>query len=154
MRTVLLGTVLLSLLGGAASSQTPPTATPSAQPMQPKPVAETTGGIQVAESATMAVRFVTVKSADLMSSKLIGTNVLNNQNETLGEIEDLVIENGNTITGVVVSAGGFLGMGEHYVLIDPSSLVLNQKDGAWRAFVNTTKENLKNAPAFTYAKKK
>ena len=29
-----------------------------------------------------------------------------------GQIEDLVIENGKTLTGVVVSTGGFLGIGE------------------------------------------
>ena len=70
----------------------------------------------------------------------------------LGEIEDLVIDNGKTITSVVVSVGGFLGMGESYVVLDPSTVGLNQKDGKWRAFVDTSKDNLKNAPKFKYTK--
>jgi len=100
------------------------------------------------------VRFVAMKPADTLSSRLIGTDVYNNQNESVGEIEDLVIENGKTITGVVVSAGGFLGMGEHYVLIEPSSIVLSQKGDSMKAFINTTKDTLKGAPAFNYTKKK
>ena len=108
----------------------------------------------MATSATMAVRFVTVKPADIMSSKLTGIDIYNNQNEKLGEIDDLVIEDGKTLTGLVVGVGGFLGMGESYVVIDPSTVVLNQKDGEWRAFIDTNKENLKNAPKFQYFKKK
>jgi hypothetical protein len=108
----------------------------------------------MANSATVAVKFVTVKPADLMSSKLVGANVYNNQNESLGEIEDLVVENGQTITGVVVSVGGFLGIGESYVVLDPSTIVLNERDGSWRAYVDTSKDNLKNAPKFNYTKAK
>jgi len=66
----------------------------------------------MADTAAMGVRFTTVKPADFMSSNLIGAHVYNNQNEKLGEIQDLVIEDGKTITGVVVSVGGFLGLGK------------------------------------------
>ncbi|MCV0387852.1 MAG: PRC-barrel domain-containing protein [Nitrobacter sp.] len=110
-------------------------------------------GLRVADKATVALKFVTVKAADFMTSKIIGTNVYNNQNETVGEIVDLVIENGKTITGVVVSVGGFLGMGESYVVLDPATVVLNQKDDTWKAFVDTSKDSLKNAPKFKYSKK-
>ncbi|ACF02330.1 PRC-barrel domain protein [Rhodopseudomonas palustris TIE-1] len=110
-------------------------------------------GFQVANTATMAVRFVTVKPADFMTSRLVGATVYNNQSESLGEISDLVVDNGKTISGVVVSVGGFLGMGESYVVLDPSTVVLNDKDGTWRAFVDTTKDNLKAAPKFKYSKK-
>jgi len=106
----------------------------------------------MASSATVAIKFVTVKPADFMSSRLVGANVYNNQNETVGEIEDLVIDNGKTVSGLVVGVGGFLGMGESYVVLDPSTVVLNQQDGKWRAYVDTTKDNLKNAPKFTYTK--
>lgn len=54
--------------------------------------------------------------------------------------------------GVVVGVGGFLGMGESSVALDPSTVVLNQRDGTWRAYVDTSKDNFKNAPKFTYTK--
>ena len=106
----------------------------------------------MADKATVALKFVTVKSADFMTSKIVGTNVYNNQDEHLGEIADLVVENGKTITGVIVSVGGFLGLGETYVVLDPSTVVLNQNDANWKAFIDTSKDNLKNAQKFSYQK--
>ena len=146
--------IALSTVSGFALAQSP---APKAQSTVPAATAHTTGmnadkGLRTADSATVAVKFVTVQPADFMSSKLVGVNVYNNQNKSLGEIEDLVIDNGKTITGVVVSVGGFLGMGESYVVLDPSTMVLNEKDGKWRAFVDTSKDNLKNAPKFKYTK--
>jgi PRC-barrel domain len=51
-----------------------------------------TEGLKTAHNASVAVRFVTVTPANVMSSNLIGTDVYNNQNEALGSIEDLVID--------------------------------------------------------------
>lgn len=137
-------------------AQTPsaPAQTPSTTAQTPAPANSAATGMRMADKATVAIRFITVKPADIMSSKLVGTNLYNNQNESVGEIEDLVIENGKTITGLVVSVGGFLGMGESYVAIDPASVVLTQKDGTWRAIVDTNKDSLKSAPKFTYSKQK
>ena len=72
----------------------------------------------------------------------------------MGEIEDLVIDNGKTVTGVVVSVGGFLGMGERYVLVDPSSIFLHRTDGKLKALVDADKDAVKNAPEFKYDKNK
>ena len=110
-----------------------------------------TGGMMMADHATATVHFVTVAPADIMASKVIGQDVYNNQGDKLGNVADLVIDNGKTVTGVVLSVGGFLGMGEHYVLIDPSSMVLSDKNGL-HGVVDTNKDSLKNAPAFSYKK--
>ncbi len=110
------------------------------------------GGITMSDHATSTIHYVTTTPADIMSSKLVGMDVYNNQNDKLGDVQDLVIDNGKTITGVVVSVGGFLGMGEHYVLIDPASIVVSNKDGTMKAVVDTNKQNLKAAPNFTYKK--
>ncbi|SFM05947.1 PRC-barrel domain-containing protein [Methylorubrum salsuginis] len=110
------------------------------------------GGMTMADTATAKIKFVTAKPAEVTSSKLVGKNLYNNKNETIGEVEDLVIDNGKTVTGVVVSVGGFLGMGERYVLIDPSSIFLHKADGKLKAMVDTDKDALKNAPEFKYNK--
>jgi sporulation protein YlmC with PRC-barrel domain len=111
-------------------------------------------GMKMADTATVKLKFVTVKPADITSSKLIGTNVYNNNKETVGEIEDLVIENGKTVTGVIVSVGGFLGLGERYVVLDPSTISVSNKDNKWAAYVDTDKDTLNKAPTFDYSKKK
>jgi sporulation protein YlmC with PRC-barrel domain len=113
-----------------------------------------TKGFAMAASASAPVKYGQVSNGDLMSSKLIGVDVYNNEKEKIGEIKDLVIDNGEGLTGVVVSVGGFLGMGESYVLIKPASIALNKQDNEWRAVVNTNKDSLKSAPKFTYDGKK
>ena len=50
--------------------------------------------------------------------KVIGSKVVNAQNENLGTIEDLVIDAGaGRIAYAVLSFGGFLGMGDKYFAI-------------------------------------
>ncbi len=94
-----------------------------------------------------------VQPADVMSSKLIGANVYNAKNESIGEIEDLAIDNGKTVRSVIISVGGFLGIGERYVAVDPAAVTLmrDASGGNLRAMVNPTSEQLKNAPTFRYA---
>ena len=45
-------------------------------------------------------------------------------------------------------------MGESYVVLDPSTLAISDKDGKWAVHADTDKDTLKNAPKFTYSKKK
>ncbi len=78
---------------------------------------------------------MTAKPAEVTSSKLVGKNLYNKQNENVGQIEDLVIDQGRTISGVVVSVGGFSD-GERYVLVDPTSIFLHRGDGSLKAMVD------------------
>lgn len=134
-----------------ADAQTNQTKTPPAGTAMPTTTGGM-GGMTMADTATAKIKFVTAKPAEVTSSKLVGKNLYNNKNETIGEVEDLVIDNGKTVTGVVVSVGGFLGMGERYVLVDPSSIFLHKADGKLKAMVDTDRDALKNAPEFKYNK--
>ena len=51
-----------------------------------------------------------------------------------------------------VSVGGFLGMGEHYVAVNPASVKLtyNNSDKKWHTGMNANADQLKNAPEFKY----
>jgi hypothetical protein len=51
------------------------------------------------------------------SSKLVGVNVYNATNESLGEINELLIDSSGKIQAAVIGVGGFLGMGERNVAI-------------------------------------
>ena len=51
------------------------------------------------------------------ASKLIGVNVYNAQNEKLGDINEIIVDQSGKVSGVVVGFGGFLGMGEHDILV-------------------------------------
>ena len=58
----------------------------------------------------------TVSKDEMFSSKLKGLNVYNQKDESVGEITDIAIKN-NQIDALILSVGGFLGMGEHYVAV-------------------------------------
>jgi sporulation protein YlmC with PRC-barrel domain len=51
------------------------------------------------------------------ASKVVGLSVYNDNNESLGSINDLLTDNTGNIKAVVVGVGGFLGVGEHLVAI-------------------------------------
>ena len=56
------------------------------------------------------------------SSKLIGVNVYNRQNEKLGDINEVLLDKSGKVAGFVLGVGGFLGMGEHDILVSMDKL--------------------------------
>src|SRR4051812_33840632 len=56
------------------------------------------------------------------SSKMIGLNVYNPQNEKIGDISEILIDQGGKVVGYVIGVGGFLGIGQHDVLVQPGQL--------------------------------
>jgi sporulation protein YlmC with PRC-barrel domain len=100
------------------------------------------------------------------ASKLIGVDVYNQQNEKLGEINELILNSSGQIAGAVIGVGGFLGMGERDVMVPLNQLRFSNNergstttgsaadgDRKWypeRAVLNTTKDQLKQMPEFKY----
>ena len=104
-------------------------------------------------AAPADAKFSTVSKDEMFSSKLKGLSVTNQKDETVGEISDLAIRN-HEVDALILSVGGFLGMGERYVAVSPSSVNVryDAKNNKWLASMNTTKEALKAAPEFKYPK--
>jgi hypothetical protein len=50
-----------------------------------------------------------------------------------------------------VDIGGFLGMGDHYVVVRPSAISFNAKDDTWHATMNVNAEQLRAAPEYKYS---
>jgi len=68
--------------------------------------------------AAQADRGASMKhSGEWRASKLIGLNVYNAQNEKIGDINEILLTSSGNTAGVVIGVGGFLGMGEHDVLV-------------------------------------
>lgn len=126
MRRLILATVAAAALAGPAfaANQAPPNVAP---------------------------KFESVPQDAVLSYNLIGLNITDAHNNTVGEIKDLVIDH-EKLTGYIVSVGGFLGMGEHYVAVSPSSIALGYDADAkkWKAIIGATKDQLKSAPEFKY----
>ena len=104
-------------------------------------------------TAPAEAKFSTVSKDEMFSSKLKGLSVYNQKDESIGEITDLAIKN-HEVDALILSVGGFLGMGEHYVAVSPSSVNVryDSKNDKWLASMNTSKDALKAAPEFKYPK--
>lgn len=86
-------------------------------------------------------------SSDAMSlsaeATLIGKDVKNLQGEDLGEVKDLVRDDNGEISLVIVSFGGFIGMGEKDVAVPYTALSFNESED--HAVLDVTKEQLASA---------
>ena len=87
-------------------------------------------------------------AAGYRASKVIGSSVTNDANETIGKIDDLLVSSDGKDPYAVLSIGGFLGVGSHLVAVPYDSLKFVDKK-----FVlpGGTKEGLKMLPEFKYA---
>ena len=96
--------------------------------------------------------FVKVENSDMLSSNVVGLDIYNKQNDNIGKIQDIAFNASKQMTGYILSVGGFLGMGTHYVAVDPNSVMVqyDANNKTWRATMNATKEQLKSAPEFKY----
>jgi ribosomal 30S subunit maturation factor RimM len=87
------------------------------------------------------------------ASKLVGLNVYNDSNESLGSINDLLTDKSGDIKGVVIGVGGFLGVGEKNVAVPFEKLNVTRKPESAsidKITVSYSKDELKNAPKFAY----
>ena len=98
-----------------------------------------------------APRFVPVPDNAVLGTNLNGLAVYDGANDKVGTIADEVIASGR-LGGYVLSIGGFLGMGERYVVVAPAGLVVSYDAAkkAWSAKIDATKDQLKAAPEFKY----
>ncbi|WP_312407918.1 PRC-barrel domain-containing protein [Rhizobium sp.] len=157
MKTIIAAAIALGTMSTAALAQqpaAPATTAPAATAASGADATIVGPGITMGTAATAPLKTVEIKGNDLVTSKLVGLNIYNKENEEVGEISDVVIGDGKSVIGVIASVGGFLGMGASYVVIDPASIALADDNGTWKAYVDTNKDDLSKAPKFDYDKMK
>ncbi|HKS60874.1 MAG TPA: PRC-barrel domain-containing protein [Xanthobacteraceae bacterium] len=125
MRTTTLATILAAaLLSSSALAQTATT----------PPAKDTTAATEVK-----------AKGAHWRSSKLIGVKVYNDQNERLGDINEIILDPAGKVMGYVIGVGGFLGMGEHDILVEPAKIkFVNEPVRTSSTTTNTAPTNTRN----------
>jgi hypothetical protein len=141
-----------------ATTEQPATTTDqSATATTEQPAAETTTDQTATTQPTTTEQTATESSeqalaapSGLLASNLIGTTVYTPDDQSVGDINDIILSTEGQPTQVVVGVGGFLGLGEKDVLMDMSKLkVSTTDDGNVKVVVETTQEELQNLPAFT-----
>jgi len=82
------------------------------------------------------------------ASKVVGVNVVNNANDTVGEIGEVLLDESGKVSGVLVDVGGFLGIGTHPVKLAWNQIKMINNDGKLQAIVNMDKNALKQMPEY------
>jgi sporulation protein YlmC with PRC-barrel domain len=77
-------------------------------------------------------------------------DVYDNGQNSVGKIDDVLIDKSGKVTALMVGVGGFLGAGEKDVALPFSSVKSEKKNNKWYLTVNETKESLKNAAGYKY----
>lgn len=98
-------------------------------------------GITITEAAQVATGWSAKKS-------ILGRNVYSSKGEKIGKVEDLIIAPDRNVSYLIVSAGGFIGIGTHDVAI-PAQQV--KEEGGRIVIPGATKDNVKAMPPFRYA---
>ena len=117
---------------------------PAEEPLEPELAEE--------EEATPPadMQFIQVQDAAqfLADEEVIGKDVVNVMDEKVGTIADLVMDQEQKLVGVVLSVGGFLGIGEKWVAVSVDQIDFPTDEQPARLLVAVTEEQLKNAPDF------
>src|SRR5690349_8308122 len=127
LKPTLLAAAMLTSMAAMASAQTAPSAS--------HPIPQTATKDTPAPSAADA-------------SKLIGQNIKNANNDTIGKIESVYLDANGKVDSVIVGVGGFLGVGERYARLHWKDLQVS--DNGERVVVNMTKDQLKAKAPYKY----
>ena len=85
------------------------------------------------------------------ASKLIGSKVFNGDT-AMGHIEDVLVDfDRSSVAAVILSVGGFLGLGEKLVAVPVNQIKVGKEA---RFTTDLTKDQLASAPAFDFGKLK
>lgn len=87
-------------------------------------------------------------SDQISASALLDETVVNAANESIGDINDLMLDKNGKVAAVIVGVGGFLGMGEKDVALTFDQLKFTNNGNDLVVSSDATKDILQAAPAY------
>lgn len=141
----------------AAFAQTAAPASPSAPATNSTaPSSDATGGAMapakpMASSADAGSYITQQSETQISANDYIGKSIYNANNESIGDVNDLLFEQNGGIVAAVVGVGGFLGIGEKDVALPIAKITTTQdakNNGELRLTTTETADALKSAPEF------
>ncbi|MCA1440506.1 PRC-barrel domain-containing protein [Ensifer sp. IC4062] len=127
---------------------TPPATEPPADQAQTPPPAGTEAP---ADTAAAESDYLTQQADDqIATSTYVGQSVYNAADESIGEINDLIIKKDGGVEAAVIGVGGFLGIGEKNVAVPFDRIEISEQadTAALKLTTTETADTLKAAPEF------
>jgi len=102
------------------------------------------------DMSTMEPGFVSAANGQIRATALMGREVYGPDDQSIGEVSDLVLEKEGGTRAALIDVGGFLGIGKKTVAIAFSDLKFTQADAAAdpKVEVAMTKDQLEQHPAY------
>ncbi|AJE45543.1 PRC-barrel domain-containing protein [Celeribacter indicus] len=85
---------------------------------------------------------------EFTAEDLTGQTVYGTNGDEIGEIGDVVLDDEMKVSQIIVDVGGFLGIGEKQVALDPSQIQLQQDGDNITLHVESTEEELEQMPEY------
>lgn len=104
--------------------------------------------------ATRDQLLANVPSGALGVSQYYKEDVYDAKDAKIGDIKDLLLDKNGQVAAVILSVGGFLGIGEKDVAVPFNAIHVTEKNGQRYLVIDTTKEALQSAPSYTYDRSK
>lgn len=154
LKTILATTAVSALMVTGAFAQTTTTPSPTTPPAAAPAAPRSADNAAVSSNP----KFIAAQKSDQMVfSKFKGTDVLGPDNAHIGDVTDFLFDKEGRVHAFIVGVGGFLGIGEKNVAIEPTAFQMvaaeNSTDPSdMKLKVSWTKDQLNSAPSFEYYK--
>jgi sporulation protein YlmC with PRC-barrel domain len=91
-----------------------------------------------------------VPAEALSISTYYNEDVYDNQDNKIGDVNDILLDKDGRVSTVIIGVGGFLGVGEKDVAVPFTALKVAEKAGDRYLVINATKDALEKAPGHIY----
>jgi sporulation protein YlmC with PRC-barrel domain len=149
LKKLMMSTALSAAVATAAFAQTP--SSPSSSGDTPAAKSESYSPPAAKSEDSGKMSFVSSQKPDQwLASKFKGTDVLGSDNQSIGDVSDILFDKSGKVEAFIVSVGGFLGVGAKEVALAPSSfdVIPGQNGAADKLKISATKDQLKDAQNF------
>ncbi|MBK1837760.1 PRC-barrel domain-containing protein [Azospirillum sp. YIM B02556] len=149
-RTLIATAATLALLSGAAVAQTTsptvgnPSSSTSSMSNTASPDSATSGS-----SASSTTKAGPTGGQLASAEELIGKNVYGRDNNKIGEVDDVILDGTGQAKQLVISSGGFLGIGEKQVAVDYSAANWDSQNNRLN-LAGMSRDDVKAMPDFKY----
>jgi hypothetical protein len=144
LRHALLAAMIGALAVGGAYAQTPPTAPGQKPPAAGRDRPAATGPAAMATESTGDFN----AKGEISANALIGAKVKNDAKDTVGSVADLYLDGAGSVKTVVLSVGGFLGVGAKDVAVKWSDLKQGRDGKSLALTTSLGKDDLKALPDY------
>ena len=151
MKKLMISTALSGLMFSAALAQAPSPPSATDQTKHPSMSQPAPASSLNAPAPATAPNFVASQKPDQwLASKFKGTDVLGADNQKIGDVSDILFDKSGTVDAIIVSVGGFLGLGSKHVAIAPAAfeVVKGPNDTSDKLKISASKDQLEQAQNF------